>query len=309
MFGQLHQQRAAASLSKHLKPILGDVGSPNYIKQLKEQSDLAKSLSLGYMSLISASDTFNQAKNAGYSDREAGVIALVSTGGLYGIMRYNESLNGFGTWMLDKTTGYHQEVNAGGMFKAFRPLWDDVANSMRNLDATGKKKIGSSFRKFLANLKYSTYGAWSGAIVEGTEEVTEEIIQDAVKGMADAAAYLGWMSKDASFGGFNNVFSKQGLERYLATFVGGAVGGALFDLQMNVLPGSDPNLRRVNKSLVQYALNGQTEQVIQEVKRYAKVLNTKRSPKLTKIGNEEITLSTSGQTQIDAVAETTIKMI
>jgi hypothetical protein len=66
-------------------------------------------------------------------------------------------------------------------------------------------------------------------IVEGVEEVTEEVVQDTIKGIVDTVQWLGWTSTpEASFGGWSNVFSKQGLERYLATFVGGAIGGGIF---------------------------------------------------------------------------------
>jgi hypothetical protein len=41
-------------------------------------------------------------------------------------------------------------------------------------------------------------------------------------------SWLGWTSKEGSFGGWDNVFSKRGLERYLSVFVGGAVGGGIF---------------------------------------------------------------------------------
>ena len=70
--------------------------------------------------------------------------------------------------------------------------------------------------------------------------------------MADASVALGITKNEGkTFGGLSNVFSKEGLNRYLSTFVGGAIGGAIFDLQMNVLPGSDPNLRRVDANLAE----------------------------------------------------------
>ena len=69
-------------------------------------------------------------------------------------------------------------------------------------------------------------------IIEGVEEVTEEVVQDTIKGIVDTVQWLGWTSTpEASFGGWSNVFSKKGLERYLATFVGGAVGGGIFKAQ------------------------------------------------------------------------------
>jgi hypothetical protein len=42
--------------------------------------------------------------------------------------------------------------------------------------------------------------------------------------------YFGLVDNDTEgFGGFSNVFSKDGISRYLSTFAGGAFGGALFE--------------------------------------------------------------------------------
>jgi hypothetical protein len=68
---------------------------------------------------------------------------------------------------------------------------------------------------------------WKGALVEGVEEVSEEVVQDTIKGIVDACNALGFHS-EGSFGGWDNVFSKEGMSRYLATFAGGALGGTIF---------------------------------------------------------------------------------
>ena len=54
------------------------------------------------------------------------------------------------------------------------------------------------------------------AVVEGLEEVSEQAAIDAAKGIVDTFSYLGLTGKQGSFGGFSNVFSKAGLENYIA---------------------------------------------------------------------------------------------
>lgn len=313
VFGQLHQQRAAGRLAQYFKKVnkADYTDMAQYAKDLRKQSELAQKLSLGYMALTSATDVYNQSREAGYSDEASGLISLASMGALYGIMRFNESARGIGTWMLDKTTGYSQEVNSKGIFKAFKPIFDEINNSYQAAIQTGKKdKLILSLRKFMQKAKYQSFGLWSGAIVEGTEEVTEEAIQDVVKAMADASVAMGLIQNEGkTFGGFSNVFSKEGLDRYLSTFVGGAIGGAIFDLQMNVLPGSDPNLRRVDHNLAEAYLNGTLDLVIKEVDKYCKKLDNGKSPNITKIGDQEIQLSTNGQTSMQMVAKGVIDRI
>jgi hypothetical protein len=90
-----------------------------------------------------------------------------------------------------------------------------------------------------------TESLWKNAIVEGVEEVSEEAVQDAVKGIMDTAAWLGIAKNETEgFGGWSNVFSKEGLSRYLSTFAGGAIGGAIFDAQRKYIePFFDPSLK------------------------------------------------------------------
>ena len=314
VFGQLHQQRAAGRLAQYFQKVnkADQIENPaKYVKDLRKQSELAQKLSLGYMALTSAADVYNQSKNAGYSDEASGIVSLASMGALYGIMRFNESARGIGTWMLDKTTGYSQEVNSKGMFKAFKPIFDEINQGYQTAMSTGKKdKLILKLREFMQKAKYQSFGIWSGAIVEGTEEVTEEVIQDCVKAMADASVALGITKNEGkTFGGLSTVFSKEGLNRYLSTFVGGAIGGAIFDLQMNVLPGSDPNLRRVDANLAEQYLNGTLDLVEEEVKRYCKALDNGKSPIITKIGDQEIQLPTNGKTVMQAVADGVIQRI
>jgi hypothetical protein len=69
------------------------------------------------MALVSAADVYNDALNAGYNERVAGLTALASAGSLFGIMNFNETTRGIGTWFLNKTTGYDKDASLGAIKK------------------------------------------------------------------------------------------------------------------------------------------------------------------------------------------------
>jgi hypothetical protein len=109
IFSQIYEQRAAATLAT----MFYKVNNPAYISKLKtgkdagqlaqvamskipemaklmeKQSQLAKTLSLGYMALTSTGDMYQTALNGGYDKRTAGIAALMSAGGMYALMMNN----------------------------------------------------------------------------------------------------------------------------------------------------------------------------------------------------------------------------
>jgi hypothetical protein len=200
------------------------------------------------MSLVQAGDVYNDTLNAGYSREVAGIATLMSTAAFFGIMNYNESLNGLGTWFLDKTTGYDREILRAPTAKLAKKATKEIVESdeMKKFVREGGKKFSNKMRNQWLNfwskiddaVRIGSEGAWTGAIAEGVEEISEEAVQDGVKGLIDGLNYLGyksgkWGNENASFGGWSNVFSQEGLERYLETFVGGALGGAMFHVTQN----------------------------------------------------------------------------
>jgi hypothetical protein len=125
-------------------------------------------------------------------------------------------------------------------------------------------------------------------VTEGIEEVSEEVVQDAVKGMIDTLSWLGYTGKTGSFGGWQNVFSKEGAARYFQTFAGGALGGGLFHLQEHTI---EPNLIRAfkdpnymsqfeleaDKDIIDVILSGRTKELIEELEKCKKIFSDKRA--------------------------------
>ena len=100
VFGQLHRQQAVAKLSnifyrslpteKQMEKMSGE-SIMKIMSQIEKRNKLGSSLSLGYMGLESAANVYNDALNAGYDERTAGLTALASAASLYGIMNFNET--------------------------------------------------------------------------------------------------------------------------------------------------------------------------------------------------------------------------
>ena len=180
---------------------------PELDSVIKTQSKLAKSLSLGYMALTQSADIYGQAIQGGYDRRTAGFAALGAAAGQYGIMMNNR----MGDWFLDKTTGYSLETNKALMRKSILPLLDEVEEGFTIVGkdvVSGKAKLSQVFSKMKGSIENtfltpSVIGEamWKNALVEGVEEVTEQVVLDATKGIIDTMSYLGLTDKKGSFGG------------------------------------------------------------------------------------------------------------
>lgn len=285
---------------------------------LDSQSKLSKSLALGYMALTSTADIYGEALNSGYDRRTAGFAALASAAGQYGIMMNNR----MGDWFLDKTTGYTLETNKALMRKSVLPWLEDVSNSLKTYGKNtniGKVKLSESIGKIKGSiseifLSPSELGEamWKNALVEGVEEVTEQVVQDATKGMIDVMSYLGMTKKQGSFGGFENVFSQSGLENYIANFVGGILGGAMFEFNTKRIEPflSGKGLSQDTKeSLYSLIANGHKEDIIQIIKSNKKSFGNNYIGKVQDDGTYGLVEDGTDISQADLIEREAINLI
>lgn len=315
IFGQLYQQRAAASLAK-------------YFTSGEKELELGQRFSLAYMGLISSNDVYNSALEGGYDERTAGIAALATAGALYGIMNFNETTRGIGTWFLNKTTGESQEIARAPIIKAAKKLLPKFKEGIDEFAKTGSKKtLAESVTAFKVTVKDNLQNAvllpteslWKSAIVEGVEEVSEEVVQDTVKGIIDTMSWLGYTGSKGSFGGWENVFSQQGLERYMATLVGGAAGGALFHANMDYIEpfltslktGDNKLLKKVDYDIYDIIARGQTDQLVAELNKLRSVYKNNLAPteRTLSDGTKVAQVATDGQTQADLIIDAAIKRV
>lgn len=360
VFSQIYEQRAAASMSKmfykvndkatleRLGQITEDVVSEGaYSLAIKskgqaedivkkaftkgyehslinsKRSNLAKSLSLGYMALTQSSEVYGEALASGYDKRTAGFAALMSAAGQFALMRNNR----MGDWFLDKTTGFNEMESKAAVVKSTRGLLGKVQEAMDTMELdkiAGKAKLAETFTSFKSKLKSILYDPVSSSefaenifkrsIIEGIEEVSEQAVMDVTKGIVDVMSYLGMTGKKGSFGGFGNVFSKEGLQEYVANLVGGMIGGPMFELERSVispaLSGKSVN-SNVSYEVQDLIAAGRTQELIKEIQnRKGEFGSTELAPIVSKVGDgDPVYLTTDKVSQADIIANQAIQQV
>ena len=220
---QLFQQRAVSYIPRLFK------NNPKIYNNEK----LARGLAYAYMSGTSSMETYSAFKQAGADDRVAGIGMLATMGAFYKLMSidyFRDSLFK-GSWFDDNNVksdvwrvaeDFMKVIESEGGTAAAVGTKEASARTLKRLTSTiidGIKRQGKSFRP-------STFMERSFA--EGTEEVMEEVFQDAIKATFKGAEALGIpmneQRESLDFG-----FSPSDIaQRYGMSLVGGLVGGALF---------------------------------------------------------------------------------
>lgn len=286
------------------------------LKELEKlTSGMSKAFSLGYMALTSTGDIYGQALQGGYDRRTAGFVALVAAAGQYGVMMNNQ----MGTWFLDKSTGYTVDSNKALIRKTIKeylkPIQDDL-NKFPGNPVAAKKGLANTVKSF-KNKLYDTFTSpselgeamFKNAFIEGVEEVTEQAVLDATKGITDVMSYLGLTKQKGTFGGLGTVFSKEGLENYIANFVGGVLGGAMFEFNRRKIDPwvhNDVLLEDTKQSIYQLVANGETQLLIDEINRTRPNLGNRY---LSPLNNDPINKPGQEISQADLVADMAIQMV
>lgn len=210
---------------------------PELKKMLEAQSNVSKGLSLGYMALSSTSEIYGEALAGGFDRRSAGFAALLAAGGQYGLMMNNR----MGDWFLDKTTGYTTETNKALMKKSVKPWLGEINKVFTDSGLTKEqqkvalagivKKFSIGAKSFFKGPSVLGEAMLKNAAIEGVEEVTEEMAEDMAKGVLDIMSYLGLTKNKGSFGTVERFQTGEWFNDYLANFVGGVLGGGLFELE------------------------------------------------------------------------------
>ena len=316
IFSQIYEQRAMAGLSKmlmrpdklldskvnNLKMLtarkalpLVDKHNINLNKAINEvventpeikaafakQSQLSKALSLGYMALTSTGDVYGEAVESGYDRRTAGFASLLTASGQYGIMMNNP----MGDWFLDKTTGYNMNVNRSLMKKSIKPWLKEISEVFNSPEAVAIKRnklaqIAIKFKRGMGTIfdgsSTLVESMWKNSVIEGIEEVTEQVVQDATKGMIDVMNYLGLTKGKGDFRSLEKYTSGEAFQEYLANFVGGVLGGGLFELERSEISPWIANKGKISpevrKEIYELVANGNKEELIKEIKRQGKHL-------------------------------------
>lgn len=351
IFSQIYEQRAMASLSKYLMrpdklldkrleemqikvlqkslPLVEkhniDIQSaiqrvisetPDIQAAFKRQSQLSKALSLGYMALTSTGDVYGEAIESGYDRRTAGFASLLTAAGQYGIMMNNR----MGDWFLDKTTGYNVNVNRALMSKSVKPWLKEIDDVFKSPGSTAVKR--SKLAELTRNIKKGINTTFSepsvlgeamfkNMVIEGVEEVTEQVVQDATKAMVDVMNYLGLTKGKGDFRTVERYATGEAFQEYLANFVGGFLGGGLFELERSKISPWIINRGKIppetRKSIYELVANGQKDDLIREIRRQSNYLTDSTLSYIDENGDYRPGIE--GESQADLVSSKAIEII
>lgn len=247
---------------------------------IKGYQKIGEVLSKGYMTGITVADTYGEAKQAGASDFDATMLTLGYAAGEYALLN-----TGIGEWILPELRAGKYKSKA--MMKALTKLDGETSNlrkefgaALTNMPKEGKKEYVKklfNIGKNIANAEYSngsralkaTLAAGAG---EGVEEVSEELLADFSKGCYDVVKWLqgdntrlNTFGYDFEKGEWN---SKDILDRYGMSLIGGAVGGSLTNAFTSYKDFKDLNnmtSQQAIQEMVYMARNGGLKDFVKQV--------------------------------------------
>lgn len=213
--GQLYQQRVISSVPMLLQ-------KAGFLDGKMINPKLGQEMALGYMALTSAKESYGEAINAGLNETTAGFMAIANMLALNGLMRTD-----YFRGTLFKGSFFDDDVLKGTAKKVAREIRND-----NTLEGTTSKEVLAKIIKKYDNELRNTLEDYGGAMLrEGLEEMMEEGVFDFSKGISEALNAVGIpvANKELNFG-----WSWQDiLTRYGMSFIGGAIGGGIFNASNN----------------------------------------------------------------------------
>lgn len=255
--------KAAIAMSKNMKQL----------QNMQKTSELGARVFMAATSAVGISDVADQ---AGLNARDKGLLYLGYTAGLMPLFAANighiieghSELDEFAHGLNAATKNYAAEYLTP-VLKTVDDLADDAAKAAAKESLTGIAKFNSrAIDMMLAGKKLGARVAERfnnvntpllGALAEGTEEITEQMLQDGVSGVYNGLSSLGLTSTDNK-----QIAMDPGdmMSAYGQAFIGGALGGFVFKL-------ADPEIKIkpfLSKEMKEYVANGYGDDVLEQIK-------------------------------------------
>lgn len=306
--GQLFQQRMIGQLPQKLAKS----------KDALATSKFGRELALGYMIAISGTDAYSTFKEAGATDRMAGIGLLGVTGGLALLMNNDyfkdmlftgtfmdediamrdtvkqlvkestvEPMAEYAAMMPKMTSKYQQKLANTWLYKQIeknvvnkvKPLLQTLGETRPTVGMLERAAVEEGKNSVSIGMKAFMY--LNRALNEGLEETMEEGVTDAMKlvtmGLDALGVRVSKPDQELDFG----LTLRDALSRYGSAFIGGALGGAVFEGFNQFEGGSYDSLleKSLTERLVWYERNGYGQEVRDRVKRLYKQ---------GKLGNENL---------------------
>lgn len=227
----------------------------------------SRSISSAYMAITSATQSLEDAKEAGLDDQDASMYYMGNAVGLYSIFRHtdvgNLALKGLGLDDINRSINKVVKERSAEALKPFTTLANATAaakgvvkeeqkKGLRLLNIFNSAKTNSSnIAKKIIDLDLVTNPYAFAALSEGIEEVSEEMLADGLKIVHNGLNKAGLTSskKGTEF----NFSADDMIARYGMSFFGGAIGGAIFHANTAF---AERGIKKVDKDLLWLVRNG-----------------------------------------------------
>lgn len=216
----IESKKSLAQLTQDLGIVAREKGEEVFGKYLNEYQELGRVISQAYMTGITVTDAYGEAKQVGASDFDAAFLTLG-----YALGEYKLLNSDIGKWILPE-------------LRAEKSYFKNVVDKLADIPKPSKNATISSKMKWInkiidlgrksAEAFYSTStdilpSVASSALAEGVEEVSEEVLYDFAKSLFNGYQYL--KGTDVKMSAFDDVVNRYGM-----SFVGGAFGGGVMGL-------------------------------------------------------------------------------
>lgn len=259
--GQLFSQRNIANKLYEMKPFAN--------QELNKK--FAQWMSTGYMAMTSVSDVYGDMKNAGASDRVAGFGSLLSLAGFYTLLQQgyfkNKLIEGS---LLDEDQKILHSLRGLTEWATTRAFADTVKTATKQGTKSALKNawqfIKTHFSDAIKGTSFGPRAYISRSLNEGIEETMEEIMIDSVKWLANGLDELGFeVTDDGRQLDFGRTFGNV-MERWGTSFLGGFLGGAVFEAHTQRELSHDAAFQKWKKStpiqqLYQYVAEGEADKL------------------------------------------------
>lgn len=232
----------------------------------------SRSISSMYMALTSATQTLDDAKQAGLDDQDAAMYYMGNVAGLYSLMNYTDigswALKGLGLDDINQSVNKVVKERSKDALKPFSILEKaskGVTETAKEASKKGLRLLNifnsaktntSNLAKKIMSVDMSVNPYLFAALGEGTEEVSEELLADGLKLVYNGLNKAGFTStpKDNEF---DFTLSDIG-SRYGMAFLGGGIGGMVFHANDQLL---SKGVQKSDKDLLWLVRNGYGDKI------------------------------------------------
>jgi len=260
----------------------------SYIERIVKNTEISKALSTAYMAATSAVGATEASKQLGLNERDTASLYLGTLMGYFVMMRSipigEWAIKGVGLDDAGKiASGVIRDrakelaEQSGRLVTVAGEVLTDVAEN--SVKATGLTKLAQNakgFNSFLVS-KGKEWGkeifqrlkdgeGYSGAVLsEAAEEMSEELMEDSIKGVYNGFSAMGYTSTDDKQFTYGSI--KDIAARYAMAGFGGGLGGAIFHFSdpMRSASNADKKVQRQEETIVR---NHGIEQLLSEVTKW-----------------------------------------